>query len=577
MIPASVGLPVPGVRPRGQRLGAVPYERGGACGRRAAAGDGHPRPDRDQRRDVRRDGGVGAWRRATPPLDNYDFPVFARARPGARLRRRHRRVVAPDHGGVPAHRADPPRLEHAGAAGVRLGAGAGPGPLAVPRPVPGVRPGRGRGDPAVRAPDVLAAGASTAIYGLLGGLGVVLVATRQDLRGLIQLLVINVFISLLPGLSLLGHLGGLVAGAVTAAILVLARRRPAAADPRGGRAGRGPRRPGGHAPRPGLAARGRARAAPGPPPPGRPPGRGGRAAPGRRRRRVRRRCPAPAVRLRHPQPAGHPHLHAQAGPGQAAAVRSRVRTSHAVGPADSRGRLSRSRAASARASSSGAARRAAGPPDRGGRRPGPGRRRPTARAAVSPPRVTTARPQPASRPAETDRDPTFLVHRGTNRRSDGRAGSTDRLVRRDAKSTSPQRNAQLGKDSHGCSYAGGPDVTCVPSAVFPQVSACGARFVPPHVGGQTWGRSAMSTCGRRRCLCTACGSPRNRPPPGGNDEAPVPMGTRASKPPARPAGQEGPLQRQRIDMTSPATMAPKPIAKFHADSVTMNGILSPAT
>ena len=77
------------------------------------------------------------------------------------------------------------------------------------------------------APNVLAAGASTAIYGLLGGLGVVFVATRQSLRGLIQLLVLNLLISLLPGLSLLGHLGGLVTGAVTAGVLVLARRRPA--------------------------------------------------------------------------------------------------------------------------------------------------------------------------------------------------------------------------------------------------------------------------------------------------------------------------------------------------------------
>jgi membrane associated rhomboid family serine protease len=77
------------------------------------------------------------------------------------------------------------------------------------------------------ASNVLAAGASTAIYGLLGGLGVVLVATRQSLRGLIQLLAINLFISLLPGLSLIGHLGGLVTGALTAGILVVARRRPA--------------------------------------------------------------------------------------------------------------------------------------------------------------------------------------------------------------------------------------------------------------------------------------------------------------------------------------------------------------
>ena len=70
------------------------------------------------------------------------------------------------------------------------------------------------------------AGASTAIYGLLGALGVLMIVRRQDLRGLLTLLAINVFISFLPGVSLLGHLGGLVAGAATAAILVSTRRRP---------------------------------------------------------------------------------------------------------------------------------------------------------------------------------------------------------------------------------------------------------------------------------------------------------------------------------------------------------------
>jgi membrane associated rhomboid family serine protease len=68
------------------------------------------------------------------------------------------------------------------------------------------------------------AGASTAIYGLLGGLGVLMLVQRQDIRGLLTLLAINVFISFLPGVSLLGHLGGLVAGALTAGILVLTRR-----------------------------------------------------------------------------------------------------------------------------------------------------------------------------------------------------------------------------------------------------------------------------------------------------------------------------------------------------------------
>ena len=37
------------------------------------------------------------------------------------------------------------------------------------------------------------------------------------------------------------------------------------------------------------------------------------------------------------------------------------------------------------------------------------------------------------------------------------------------------------------------------------------------------------------------------------------------------------FQRQRIDMIRPATIAPNPMAKFQASSVTMNGIWSPAT
>ncbi|MGY1803209.1 rhomboid family intramembrane serine protease [Blastococcus sp. SYSU D00922] len=69
------------------------------------------------------------------------------------------------------------------------------------------------------------AGASTALYGLLGALGVLLIANRQDIRGLLTLLAINVFISFLPGVSLLGHLGGLVGGALAAGVLVATRRR----------------------------------------------------------------------------------------------------------------------------------------------------------------------------------------------------------------------------------------------------------------------------------------------------------------------------------------------------------------
>jgi membrane associated rhomboid family serine protease len=73
-------------------------------------------------------------------------------------------------------------------------------------------------------PFIQVAGASTAIYGLMGAFGVVLVHGKQDLRGLLTLLGINLVISFLPGVSLIGHLGGLVGGAAAAAILVGARR-----------------------------------------------------------------------------------------------------------------------------------------------------------------------------------------------------------------------------------------------------------------------------------------------------------------------------------------------------------------
>lgn len=76
--------------------------------------------------------------------------------------------------------------------------------------------------------DAVAAGASTAIYGLLGALGVLMLATKQDIRGLATLLAINVVISFLPGVSLIGHLGGLVAGALVAGLMILTRRRRAA-------------------------------------------------------------------------------------------------------------------------------------------------------------------------------------------------------------------------------------------------------------------------------------------------------------------------------------------------------------
>jgi membrane associated rhomboid family serine protease len=69
------------------------------------------------------------------------------------------------------------------------------------------------------------AGASTGIWGLMGAFGVLLIAQKQDLRGIVTLVALNLLISVLvPGISLVGHLGGFVAGALATGVLLLTRR-----------------------------------------------------------------------------------------------------------------------------------------------------------------------------------------------------------------------------------------------------------------------------------------------------------------------------------------------------------------
>lgn len=69
------------------------------------------------------------------------------------------------------------------------------------------------------------AGASGAIYGLFGGIAVVVFRLKLSLTPVLGLLAINIFLSVtLPGISLLGHLGGLVAGALVTAGIVYAPR-----------------------------------------------------------------------------------------------------------------------------------------------------------------------------------------------------------------------------------------------------------------------------------------------------------------------------------------------------------------
>jgi membrane associated rhomboid family serine protease len=65
------------------------------------------------------------------------------------------------------------------------------------------------------------AGASGAVFGLMGGIAVVIFRLRLNPGPVLGIIAINVFMSVtLSGISLLGHLGGLVVGAVTTAAMV---------------------------------------------------------------------------------------------------------------------------------------------------------------------------------------------------------------------------------------------------------------------------------------------------------------------------------------------------------------------
>ena len=77
----------------------------------------------------------------------------------------------------------------------------------------------------VFAPEVLTAGASGGIFGLMGAYAVVALAQRVEVRGIAILIGLNVFVSLVvPGVSLAAHVGGLLAGGLVAGALVVMPR-----------------------------------------------------------------------------------------------------------------------------------------------------------------------------------------------------------------------------------------------------------------------------------------------------------------------------------------------------------------
>lgn len=82
------------------------------------------------------------------------------------------------------------------------------------------------------SPNSLAAGASTSLFGLFASVVVLRYATRnhylQQLgQSYMSLLAVNLIMSFLPGISLSGHLGGLVGGALGAVILPVSGERNA--------------------------------------------------------------------------------------------------------------------------------------------------------------------------------------------------------------------------------------------------------------------------------------------------------------------------------------------------------------
>jgi membrane associated rhomboid family serine protease len=75
------------------------------------------------------------------------------------------------------------------------------------------------------SPGAYSAGASTALFGLFAAYAIIVRRLGGSLASVLPILAINLFLTFtIPGLSVAGHLGGLVTGAIVAAGLAYAPR-----------------------------------------------------------------------------------------------------------------------------------------------------------------------------------------------------------------------------------------------------------------------------------------------------------------------------------------------------------------
>lgn len=75
------------------------------------------------------------------------------------------------------------------------------------------------------SPDTMTLGASGAVFGLMGALLVLVIKVRGNVQSILIWLAVNVAFTFTGGISWQGHLGGLVGGAIIAAILAYAPRQ----------------------------------------------------------------------------------------------------------------------------------------------------------------------------------------------------------------------------------------------------------------------------------------------------------------------------------------------------------------